>query len=147
MSCMLYIIGRRQKHCSSTYVYEVTSLDHEILYYPKKVKQYLVPSRKTSCECLWQWAGLQTVSINSIWQHPKGRQQKLHPWGRSQSHLMLLSLWTKAEVPPVESASFITYRDAIFPIRKQKGKSLQLIVNPNTKPSQELTFPKGCTVH
>lgn len=47
---MLYSTGKGQKQRSSTYVYKVTSLDHEILYYPKKVKQYLAPSRKMPCE-------------------------------------------------------------------------------------------------
>lgn len=41
---MLYHRGKGQKEYQSTYIYEVTSLDHEILYYPKEVKQHLVPS-------------------------------------------------------------------------------------------------------
>lgn len=43
-SSMLYHRGKGQKEYRSTYIYEVTSLDHEILYYPKEVKQHLVLS-------------------------------------------------------------------------------------------------------
>lgn len=37
-SSTLYHRGKGQKEHRSTYIYEVTSLDHEILYYPKEVK-------------------------------------------------------------------------------------------------------------
>lgn len=41
-SSMLYHRGEGRKEYRSTYIYEVTSLDHEILYHPKEVKQHLV---------------------------------------------------------------------------------------------------------
>jgi len=43
---VLYHVGIAQREYRSTYVYKVTSLDHEILYDPREVKQYLVLSRK-----------------------------------------------------------------------------------------------------
>lgn len=85
---------------------------------------------------------------NYISHDPQMSPTPLIAHGRSQNPIclrLLFSVKTTVDDLPVESASFITYRDTIFPAGKRE--LLQTTRYPNTKLSQQFRVPKGCCIH